>query len=218
MNYIVVDFEFNQAFDFENNQKMKSNPDCPFEIIQIGAVKLDKKFNEIGRFSTLIRPTVYPKVNPYVTKITSLTDDDFKYDDIPNFDKALKDFVEFCGDDRPVFCVWGKNDISTLFRNVEYHKLTDVNVPIEFINLQDYASKKLKHFSGTQIGLKNAIEQLQIDLGISYHDALNDALYTAEVFKHYKQKRIPIAKYSKPKPKPITKKYFSKKRKKRKTN
>ncbi len=218
MNYIIVDFEFNQAYDFEKDQKMKSNPDCPFEIIQIGAVKLDKNFTEIGRFSTLIKPIVYPKLNPYVSKITSLTDEDFNNDTIPTFDKALKDFFEFCGEDRPVFCVWGKNDISTLFINVEYHKITNVKVPIEFINIQDYASKKLKHFSGTQIGLKNAIEQLEIDLGISYHDALNDALYTAEVFKYYKQKRIPIAKYAKPKPKPSTKKYYSKKRKNRNSN
>ena len=43
MNYIVFDLEWNQSSggrDFEN-------PRMPFEIIEIGAVKLDKKFNII---------------------------------------------------------------------------------------------------------------------------------------------------------------------------
>ena len=38
MNYIVLDLEFNQAFPFKSGKKVEPNPECPFEIIQIGAV------------------------------------------------------------------------------------------------------------------------------------------------------------------------------------
>ncbi len=196
MYYIVCDFEFNQAYDFELDQKTKSNPVCPFEIIQIGAVKLSEDFEEVGEFNMLIKPTLYPKLNPYVSKLTGITEESFKSNETKNFDEAISLFADFCGTERPVLCVWGKNDISTLFKNIEYNKTKGVQLPIEYINIQEYASRKLKHYSGTHIGLKRAIEQLNIDLGISYHDALNDAKYTAEIFKIYKNIRIPIAKYS----------------------
>ncbi len=196
MYYIVCDFEFNQAYDFELDQKTKSNPVCPFEIIQIGAVKLSEDFEEVGEFNILIKPTLYPKLNPYVSKLTGITEDSFNDCNAKSFDEGIKMFADFCGKDRPVLCVWGKNDVSTLFKNIEFNETKDVNLPIEYINIQEYASRKLKHYSGTHIGLRRAIEQLNIDLGISYHDALNDAKYTAEIFKIYKNIKIPIAKYS----------------------
>ena len=45
MNYIVLDLEFNQAFPFKSGKKVEPNPECPFEIIQIGAVKLNERFD-----------------------------------------------------------------------------------------------------------------------------------------------------------------------------
>ena len=47
MSYIVLDLEFNQAYDFEKNKTILLIPSCRFEIIQIGAVKLDNNFNII---------------------------------------------------------------------------------------------------------------------------------------------------------------------------
>ena len=46
MNYIVFDLEFNQGYNFEDEPKNIINPKCPFEIIQIGAVKLDDNFED----------------------------------------------------------------------------------------------------------------------------------------------------------------------------
>ncbi len=211
MYYIVCDFEFNQAYDFELDQKTKSNPLCPFEIIQIGAVKLSENFEEIGEFNMLIKPTLYPKLNPYVSKLTGITDESFN-NNINTFNEVIKQFSTFCGDDRPILCVWGKNDISTLFKNIEYNETKDIKLPIEYINIQEYASRKLKHYSGTHIGLRRAIEQLDIDLNLNYHDALNDAKYTAEIFKIYKNIKIPIAKYSAKSSKPKLKTNYKIKR------
>ncbi len=212
MNYIVCDFEFNQAYDFELDQKTKSNPICPFEIIQIGAVKLSSNFEEIGELNILVKPTLYPKLNPYVSKLTGITDESLTTETAKTFDEAIKMFADFCGSDRPVLCVWGKNDISTLFKNIEYNETKNVTLPIEYINIQEYASRKLKHYSGTHIGLKRAIEQLNINLDLEYHDALNDAKYTSEIFKIYKNIKIPIAKYSAKANKPKTKNLYKVKR------
>ncbi len=50
MNYIIFDLEFNQGY---NNQiEIK----CPFEIIQIGAIKLNEDFTTIDTFNALVKP------------------------------------------------------------------------------------------------------------------------------------------------------------------
>ena len=54
MNYIIFDLEFNQGFDRVNNKTI-SNAKCPFEIIQIGAVKLDFELNIIDTFTSNIK-------------------------------------------------------------------------------------------------------------------------------------------------------------------
>ena len=52
MNYIVFDLEWNQC----PGGKEKENKKLPFEIIQIGAVKLDDQWEECGQFQEKIRP------------------------------------------------------------------------------------------------------------------------------------------------------------------
>ena len=54
MNYIVLDLEWNQS-----EEKRKENKLIPFEIIEMGAIKLDDNRNVIGEFSELIKPEIY---------------------------------------------------------------------------------------------------------------------------------------------------------------
>ena len=55
MNYIVFDLEWNQC----PYGKDKENQRLPFEIIEIGAVKLNEKKEMTGEFHRLVRPMVY---------------------------------------------------------------------------------------------------------------------------------------------------------------
>ncbi len=194
MNYIIVDFEFNQSYDFKNNKKGENEKLCPFEIIQIGAVKLDENFNEVknGRFNELIKPVVYPKIHPHVNKITGFTTETFS--DCEGFPKVIDSFLDFCGED-DVFVVWGDNDMVSLFRNLNYYGLIDMKFSKKFINIQKYASRELKKINGAQIGLKNAIIALDIPYDGDFHDAFNDAFYTAEILKKLSNKNIEIAKF-----------------------
>lgn len=70
MKYIVFDLEFNQFFKFNKNEVV--NPNLLNEIIQIGAIKLDDNLKVIDNFEILIKPVVYPIINPYVTKQTKI--------------------------------------------------------------------------------------------------------------------------------------------------
>ena len=49
-NYIVFDLEWNQSIE----GKEHSIEHFPFEIIEIGAVKLDEKLNMVSEFQTAV--------------------------------------------------------------------------------------------------------------------------------------------------------------------
>ncbi|MFV0439675.1 MAG: exonuclease domain-containing protein [Lachnospirales bacterium] len=190
MNYIVVDFEFNQSYDFRKKIK-KENPICPFEIIQIGAVKLDENFEEVesGRFNKLIKPTIYKDIHPHVAKLTGFKKETFE--NCETFESIVPEFLEFC-DVEDVFVVWGDNDIVSLYKNLQYYSMQELPFPKKFINLQKQASKRLKKVSGAQVGLKNAIIEFDIDYNDNFHDAFYDAYYTSEILKKMKKQSMRI--------------------------
>ncbi len=182
MNYIVFDLEFNQPFNFKTGAKTRLNPRCPFEVIQIGAVKLDENFEMIGSFNGLIKPTVYKRIHPYVEKITGFTKETFK--DAPSFEETYNAFLQFMGDkDENVLCTWGIDDVKSLFRNIIFYKIDTETISHKCINVQKYATEFLECEPGKSIGLKNAVVKLNIPEGENYHNALNDADYTAKIFK-----------------------------------
>lgn len=112
MNYVVVDFEWNQACYGKGSENRK----IPFEIIEIGAVKLDENLKEIGRFSRTIRPKVYKKLHYITRDLTGITQEELCASD--PFSYVLVDFMLWCGKDY-IFCTWGNMDLVELQRNHE---------------------------------------------------------------------------------------------------
>lgn len=180
MNYIIYDLEFNQKVkdSIENENSQFSS--IPFEIIQIGAVKLNENFETISTFNSLIKPTIYKTIHPIVENLTKITDD--QVSSCKDFISVYKDFLNFIGDDEIILCVWGIVDIKELIRNVKFYNLSISPTP-KYIDIQTYASKYLKTEKKSKIGLKNAIELLNIPIEGEFHNAFYDAYYTAEVFK-----------------------------------
>lgn len=180
MNYIIYDLEFNQKnndyIETENNEL----PSIPFEIIQIGAVKLNENFETMSTFDALIKPTIYKTIHPIVENLTKITDE--QVSSCKDFINVYKDFLNFIGDDEIVLCVWGIVDIKELMRNVKFYNLS-ASLISKYIDIQAYASKQLKNEKKSKIGLKNAIELLNIPIKGDFHNAFYDAYYTAEIFK-----------------------------------
>ena len=65
MNYIVLDLEWNQS----NTGKETENPELPFEIIEIGAIKLDEDLELVSEFSKLIKPQVYHEMHHITSRL-----------------------------------------------------------------------------------------------------------------------------------------------------
>lgn len=189
MNYIVIDLEFNQPFDFTDGKKTLLENKCPAEIVQIGAVRLDHDFNFIEKKGFYVQPQIYTRLHPFVAKITGLSMKMLK--DAPFFSEVYGDFIEFIGREKLVLCTWGSDDIKELYKNILYHKLNDKELTKKFINVQRLAVNHLK-YPANNIGLKTAAEAFDIEQSLPFHDALNDAFYTAKIFQIVKNDNMEI--------------------------
>lgn len=187
MNYMVFDLEFNQMFNFGKEKIRSANPKCPFEIIHIGAVKLDENLHTVGKFDRLVKPKLYTRIHPYVKKITGITRQDLKT--AHSFKSVFKELSEFIKD-VDVLCVWGTSDIKELLRNIDYHKLEQSLIPHSYIDVQRYTNSHLQHPKGTSISLSGAAEALGVPIDLKFHNAFNDAFYTAEIFRKIGSKHM----------------------------
>ncbi len=175
MHTIVFDLEFNQDPSDERF------PKTLFEIIQIGAIKLDVDFNTLATFNRLIKPTLYRKITPLVTDLTGITMEQLQSEE--DFPQVYQDFNAFIGGSDGILCSWGLSDIKALFRNVDYFDLDKEPLPRLFINLQPLVSKHLGLSSKKMLRLEYAVEALNIAKQYDFHHALHDAYYTAEILK-----------------------------------
>lgn len=180
MSFIIFDLEFNQDVASLQNSDRK-RPPYPFEIIQIGAIKLDLELNTVGTFNRYVKPTFYTKINPYVSELTGITTEQLLTEEpFPEIYKAYTAFIE---EDDPIFCTWGMSDITELYRNVEEHQISPSFLPERVINLQPYVSRHLKLSQKNLLRLQHAAELLDIPIEKAFHNALYDAFYTSEIFK-----------------------------------
>ena len=193
MEYIVFDLEFNQGFDRRLN-KTVSNEKCPFEIIQIGAVKLDSNLNIIDTFNTFVKPNIYTEIHPFIKKMTNINNEDVK--NAPSFSKAFNMFKSFISEEKNILCVWGNGDLKELYRNIKYYNLSTKGLSSNYINVQHHASIYFNNPTGKSIGLQNAITLLDLNQDKSYHNALNDAYYTSLVFKNIYNNEIETKSYN----------------------
>ena len=65
MNYIVFDLEWNQS----PGGKKYSNSRLPFEIIEIGAVKMNEQREVVDVFQRLVKPQVYNWIHDSIHEV-----------------------------------------------------------------------------------------------------------------------------------------------------
>ena len=192
MEYIVIDLEFNNMESMDKNflslykDKDLNNMGLANEIIEIGVVKLDKFMRKIGEFKRYVKPTLLKFLNPTVKAITGIKEEDLKGG--IGFCEAMDDLKDFIGEN-PIICSWAKDDVTEIINNANYYEYNNLNWLNEYIDIQEYVTKILGNKKS--LSLKHALEALKIKFEkTELHDALNDAFYTAEVFKRLYNSRI----------------------------
>ena len=68
MQYIVMDLEWNQS---PKGRPMQDRG-LTFEIIEIGALKLNEKMEIIGEFQELVKPQLYPKIHEIIQEMVRI--------------------------------------------------------------------------------------------------------------------------------------------------
>ena len=102
MNYIVFDLEWNQS----PGGKRWSNSRLPFEIIEIGAIKLNEEKEIVDSFQRLIKPQVYNWIHDSIHEVIHMNYKDLQKGTL--FPQAITEFLEWCGEEY-IFFTWGKS-------------------------------------------------------------------------------------------------------------
>lgn len=177
MDYIIFDLEWNQSS--HPGEVDENGNTLPFEIVEIGAVKLNENRDMIGEFSELIKPQIYHEMHYITSKLIHLQMEQLEKG--KPFTEVMEQFLEWCGEDC-IFCTWGPLDLLELQRNMRYYGMEPLSdKPIRYYDIQKlfsiaYEDKKSRR------SLEYAIDMLGIHKDIPFHRAFSDAYYTAQVF------------------------------------
>lgn len=174
MDYIVFDLEWNQS----NTGKEADTEKLPFEIIEIGAIKLNSERKEVSRYHQLIKPKVYHEMHQITQKLIHL-----QMKELENgiaFPQAAAEFLEWCGDDY-IFCSWGPLDLLELQRNMKYYGMETISDrPVAFYDVQKLFSIAYEDRKSRR-SLEYAIDFLKMEKDCPFHRAISDAHYTAKI-------------------------------------
>lgn len=178
MDYIVVDFEWNQSPYGKGTGKKK----LPFEIIEIGAIKLDENREIIDTFDAVIQPKVYRKLHHMTQELTGITQEEADHGAL--FTHTIVDFMLWCGDEF-MFCTWGNTDLIELQRNMKFYRLDDLLPgPLRYYNVQKLFRILHDPMDRPSCSLETAVEFFGFQKQSQFHRAINDARYTAMIFSH----------------------------------
>ncbi len=175
MNYIILDLEWNQC----PYGKARENEKLPFEIIEFGAVKMNEKKEIIDTFHQLVRPVVYRKIHFRTREVIAVSMEELEKDGIL-FPKAAEAFFRWCGKDAR-FCTWGTLDLTELQRNLDFYYLDGLlSGPLIYEDVQKlfaitYEDRKERR------SLEYAVDFLKLEADGEFHQALDDAVYTARI-------------------------------------
>ena len=179
MYYITLDLEWNQAYLQKALAVQKRlSRRLRGEVIQIGAVKLDKNMEICGSYQIIVKPKHFTKLHKHVSSLTGISQDQIDMGcELP---EAERKFRKWCGKDF-VFLTWGPDDIPMLKDNLCVHGIDSTWLDRVY-DLQTIFARQTGD-EKKQRSLEFAMEHFEIPMTLPAHDALNDAYFTALVAK-----------------------------------
>lgn len=189
MNYIILDLEWNQSA----RGKKYENQAIPFEIIQIGAVKLDDTGNVLDIFNCVIRPTVYKKLHSAVKEVVALTEQELRKG--ITFPEAFLRLMKFCGDEY-IFCTWGSQDLWQLQQNMQFYQIENAFPRVmKYYDVQKLFSIVFED-GKLRRTVEHAVDVFDMEKDLLFHSAVNDARYVAQIFQRLMENKEAMERFS----------------------
>lgn len=195
-NYLIVDFEMCMV---KGSAKKKMHGEKQ-EIIQIGAVMLDRKYRIIDEFSSYVKPE-YGKIDDFIEGLTGITQ--AQVNNAPKLRAVLMSFAEWIGERNVVVLSWSDSDYQQLqmemrVKKIKHHKIEDLLD--EWVDFQRSFDKMLG--LKNQFALEDAMHIGRIEVMGRSHDGLCDAYNTARLFMKvqrqsaFQMELVPISTYA----------------------
>jgi DNA polymerase III epsilon subunit-like protein len=185
LNYVIFDLEYNQIDNRNKRLAQIMQTERPeylnFEILQIGAVKLNDNLKYVSNFKMYVKPKFLPKINRDIIELLNVSEEYIQINSL-YFDKVFNEFKNFIGQDDCTFVTWSNNDLTVLRNNLDAWNIEFETSKYKHIDLQEVVVDKNK--------LQNppALERMAkfYDININnskLHDAYTDASITKQLFQ-----------------------------------
>lgn len=182
MLYIVLDLEWNQS---NHSGGETTEKELNFEIIEIGAIKLNAERTMVSEFNQLIKPQVYRELHYVTSRLIHLQMQELERGKA--FPQVMQEFLSWCEEDY-IFCTWGPLDMTELQKNMKYYGMKPLSDgPIKFLDVQKLFSLDCEDGKSRR-ALEYAVDFLKIPKDIPFHRAFSDAYYTAKVLSLLSEK------------------------------
>lgn len=173
MNFII--------FDLECTCWQHDPPGFVQEIIEIGAVKVNRYGEVSEKYDKFVKPVVFPVLSAFCKELTSITQENVnRAKTFPHVIETFRDWIDV--DEEYLLCSWGNFDKKQLIHNAQYHGLEHTWMQ-EHINLKDQY-KELKRYKNPA-GLKKTVEKEGFEFEGIHHRGFDDAYNLAKVFIKY---------------------------------
>lgn len=176
MKYIIIDLEWNGTFSGKLGHYFN-------EIIEIGAVALDEKFDVISEFSALVSPKYNKKLSGRVKRLTHITNSEVAGG--MDFLKVYDQFCRWVGEEDNCVMSFGTGDILVMLENLEiYGKGKEIKFMKNYCDLQQLCQMEMDVEAGQQLGLSAMAEKLSVEVeSMDMHRALDDSIVSAKCLK-----------------------------------
>lgn len=112
MKHIVIDLEMNKIVkQYRDTLKLSS------ELIEIGAVRMNEKFEVIDTYQTYVSPD-FGRMDERIIQLTGITDEKLK--GAPKFAEVMDDFAKWIGREKTQFYSWSMSDIRQFQNEAEF--------------------------------------------------------------------------------------------------
>ena len=178
MKYVIFDLEWDSVF-YKPEKRFVN------QILQIGAVKLDEKFNVVDEYTEIVHSDICDKVTGRFTELTGITGEMIK--SVISLRDAVSGFNKF-SKDCEVAMTWSDSDLHTIVDNektfLDGTLYFDMNLYLDLQKLVQIKMKAMGYDNKNQVSLENAADFFGINTtDFMMHNALDDSRVCAVLFR-----------------------------------